>query len=85
MRGLMIAAATIGLLVSAGSAMAAQEAQGTISQVNPTTGTLTLRNGQTYTFSNPTVLIGFMPGENVGVTYTGNNQGIGAFDPDRAR
>ncbi|MBZ9934764.1 DUF1344 domain-containing protein [Mesorhizobium sp. BR1-1-16] len=84
MRGLMIAAATIGLLVSAGSAMAAQEAQGTISQVNPATGTLTLQNGQTYTFSNPTVLIGFIPGENIGVTYTGNNQGIGAFDPDRA-
>ncbi|SHE74568.1 Protein of unknown function [Kaistia soli DSM 19436] len=85
MRGLMIAAATIGLLVSAGSAMAAQETRGTISQVNPATGTLTLRNGETYTFSNPTVLIGFIPGENVGVTYSGNNQGIGAFDPDRAR
>ncbi len=85
MRGLMIAAATIGLLVSAGSAMAAEEANGTVSSVNPSAGTLTLRNGATYTFANPTVLIGFMPGDKVGVTYTGNNQGIGAFNPDRAR
>ncbi len=85
MRGLMIAAATIGLLASAGSAMAAQEAKGTISSVNPSAGTLTLRNGATYTFSNPSVLIGFIPGDDVGVTYTGQNQGIGAFDPDRAR
>ncbi len=85
MRGLFITVATLGLLASAGSALAAEEAKGTISSVDASAGTLTLRNGATYTFANPSVLIGFMPGDDVGVTYSGQNQGIGAFDPDRAR
>ena len=84
MRKLMIAAATIGLLASAGAAVAAEQTQGTVQSVNASTGTLTLQSGQTYTFSDRTVLIGVMPGDTVGVTYTGQNQGIGAFNPDPA-
>lgn len=84
MRGLMIAAATIGLLGSAGGAFAAEQVTGTVSSVNPQAGTLTLGSGQTYTFQNPTVLFGIMPGDYVGVTYTGEDTGIGAFNPDPA-
>lgn len=84
MRGLMIAAATIGLLASAGAAFAAEQTEGTVRSVNANTGTLTLRSGQTYTFQDSSVLLGIMPGDYVGVTYTGQDRGIGAFNPDPA-
>jgi len=58
----MIAAATIGFMASAGAAFAAEQATGTVASVNPQAGTLTLGSGQTYTFQNPSVLIGIMPG-----------------------
>lgn len=84
MRGLMIAAATIGLLASAGAAMATEQATGTVSSVNASAGTLTLQSGQSYTFSDRSVLIGIMPGDYVGVSYTGQGQGIGAYNPEPA-
>jgi hypothetical protein len=64
-----IAAASLALIASCGVALAVDDT-GTITQVNPTVGTITLDNGKTYVLPpylqadfNPTV------GEKVKVTY----------------
>ncbi|MBN9025459.1 MULTISPECIES: DUF1344 domain-containing protein [Kaistia] len=80
MRHLALFAASVALLAS-GAAYAAEEVEGSVTSVNVANGTLTLQSGQTFTFTNPAVLYGILPGQNVGVTYTGQNQGITAFDP----
>lgn len=81
MRKLMIAAASVAFLASGAAAFAAQETEGSVTSVNVANGTLTLQSGQTFTFANPAVLYGILPGQNVGVSYTGENHGITAFDP----
>ncbi|MCX5494612.1 DUF1344 domain-containing protein [Kaistia dalseonensis] len=83
MRNLMIAAASVAFLASAGAAVAAEQTIGTAVSVNPASGTLTLQNGQTYQFANGAQLYGILPGQVVGVTANGN-QGVGAFNPNRA-
>ena len=84
MRNLIIAAATAAFLASGAAAMAAQQTEGTVQSVNAATGTLTLQGGQSFTFANGSVLKGILPGSVVGVTYYGESQGIGAFDPHPA-
>ncbi|MET4632090.1 DUF1344 domain-containing protein [Kaistia defluvii] len=81
MRHLVLAAASVALLSSGAVAYAAEEVEGSVESVNVGHGTLTLQSGQTFTFANPAVLYGIVPGQSVGVSYTGRNQGITAFDP----
>lgn len=85
MRKLMIVAATIGLIATTGAALASQETQGKVQTVSTATGTLTLVSGQTFTFSNHNALTGLMPGDWIAVTYSGENEGIAAFNPSLAR
>jgi streptogramin lyase len=84
MRNLLIAAASVALLASAGSAFAAEQTDGTVQSVDAANGSLTLQSGQTFKFANGTQLYGVAPGQTIGVTYEGN-QGIGAFDPNPAK
>lgn len=81
MRHLALAAVSVAFLASGAAAYAAEEVEGSVTSVNVGNGTLTLQSGQTFTFANPAVLYGILPGQNVGVTYTGQNKGITAFDP----
>ena len=80
MRKLAFAVASLALIASGASAIAAEETTGQVETVNASTGTLTLKTGQSFHFANGSVLLGLMPGEDVGVTANGS-QGIGAFDP----
>ena len=80
MRNLIIAAASVAFLASGASAIAAEQAEGTVVQVNAASGTLTLQDGQTFTFANGKQLYGIVPGQTVGVTHNGN-EGVGAFNP----
>jgi hypothetical protein len=83
MRKFAIAAASLAFLASGAAAFAAEQTTGTIQSVNPANGTLTLQSGQSYKFTNASVLYGLLPGQEVGVTANGS-QGIGAFDPHPA-
>lgn len=81
MRNLIIAAASVALLASAGSAFAAQQVEGTVQSVDAAQGTLTLQSGESFRFANGAMLYGVLPGEDIGVSYEGNT-GIGAFNPN---
>lgn len=83
MRKTILAAASATLLATSASAFAAEQTIDSVVIVNPTTGTLTLRNGETYHFANGAQLLGFLPGQTVGVAHNGT-EGIGIYDPDPA-
>ena len=83
MRNLIIAAASVAFLASGAAAMAAEQTECTVTSVNAPNGTLTLQDGQTFTFANGTQLYGILPGQTVGVTHDGS-QGLGAFNPKPA-
>lgn len=80
MRNLILAAASVAFLASGASAIAAEQIEGKVQSVNPASGTLTLQSGESFRFNNGTVLYGFLPGSDVGVTHVGA-EGIGAFNP----
>ncbi|WEK52325.1 MAG: DUF1344 domain-containing protein [Candidatus Kaistia colombiensis] len=83
MRNLIIAAAAAAFLASGAAAIAAEQTEGTVISVNASNGTLTLQDGQTFTFANGTQLYGILPGQTVGVSHNGG-QGLGAFNPKPA-
>ncbi|MCX5580607.1 DUF1344 domain-containing protein [Kaistia terrae] len=80
MRNLILAAASVAFLASGAAAIAAEETEGTVTNVNVSTGTLTLQDGHTYKFANGNQLLGVLPGQVVGVSHQGNT-GIAAFNP----
>jgi len=84
MRNLILAAASVAFLASGASAMAAEQTEGTVTQVNAANGSLTLQGGQTFTFANGKQLLGIFPGQSIGVSHEGD-QGLGAFPATRAR
>lgn len=69
MKKFVLAASSVAFLATAGSAFAAQEAIGTVSQVNGST--LTLTNGESFRVENPRAVIGFVPGDTVVVGHDG--------------
>ncbi|MCX5497378.1 DUF1344 domain-containing protein [Kaistia dalseonensis] len=83
MRHLMIAAALAAFIGSTAGAVAASQTEGTVQSVNATSGTLVLDTGETFTFANSLVLRGILPGQPIAVTYRGQGQGVGAFNPHR--
>jgi opacity protein-like surface antigen len=83
MRNLIIAAASVAFLASGAAAIAAEQTEGTVISVNPTSGSLTLQDGQTFNFANGTQLLGILPGQTVGVSHLGT-EGLGAFNPNPA-
>jgi hypothetical protein len=81
-KAISVAAVLAGLFIGS-SAIAAEQTTGVISSINAATGTLTLQSGETFSFSNPAGLYGFLPGDRVGVAHRGS-QGINAYDPHPA-
>lgn len=80
MRNLVLAAASVAFLASGAAAIAAEETEGTVTNVNVSTGTLTLQDGQIYQFANGKQLLGVLPGQTVGVSHQGS-KGIATFNP----
>ncbi|MCX5496030.1 hypothetical protein OSH11_15050 [Kaistia dalseonensis] len=80
MRNLLMTAAALALIAQVTPAFAADQIEGTVLRVSPATGMLQLQTGETFQFSNGAVLYGLLPGQQVGVTYSGSH-GIGAFNP----
>jgi len=83
MRKFILAAASVALLASGATAFAAEQIEGKVQSVNPTSGTLVLQSGQSFQFQNGAQLYGLAPGDAVGVTYNGT-EGVGAFNPHPA-
>lgn len=83
MRKLILAAASLAFLASGAAAIAAEETEGTVINVNASAGTLTLQGGQTYHFTNGNQLLGVVPGQVIGVAHQGS-EGLGAFNPHPA-
>ncbi|HWJ75407.1 MAG TPA: hypothetical protein VNX29_19785 [Kaistia sp.] len=79
----MIALVAAALAGSSVAAVAAEQTKGIVEQVDASRGTLRLQSGETFTFANPAVLYGLLPGERVGVSHDGAD-GIAAFDPHPA-
>jgi hypothetical protein len=83
MKASMLAMVAV-LLSSVTVAVAEEQTNGIVQDVNVSTGTLKLQSGQTFTFENGAVLTGLLPGQRVGVSHVGN-KGIDAFNPHPAR
>ena len=83
MRNLAYLAAFAFTLSAPITAFALEETVGIVTSVNPASGMLMLQSGQWYDFPNGNLLLGFLPGDEVGVTHDGTT-GIGAFDPEPA-
>jgi streptogramin lyase len=84
MRSLIIAAASVAFLASGAAAFAADQTEGTVASVNASEGTLVLKSGESFKFQNGAQLLGVVPGQDIGVTYTGQGNGVGAFNPHPA-
>ncbi|BCP55914.1 hypothetical protein K32_45310 [Kaistia sp. 32K] len=62
-----------GLILTTGSALAADTFGGVVARTNPMTGEVTLLGGSTFQVSEPMLLHGVAPGEHVIVTVNPNN------------
>jgi len=80
----LIALVAAALAGSSVAAIAAEQTKGIVEQVDTGRGTLRLQSGETFTFRNPAVLYGLLPGARVGVSHDGS-EGIIAYDPHPAR
>ncbi|WP_084640190.1 hypothetical protein [Kaistia adipata] len=65
--------ASVGLVLSAGAALAADTYNGVVARANPMTGEVMLLGGATFVVSEPSLLHGVAPGEHVIVTVSPNN------------
>ncbi len=79
---MVILAATAGFLLSPNFA-SAEEVDGIVQSVSLPERTLSLQSGQTFTFENVSALYGIVPGQRIGVSFSGT-KGIAAFDPHPA-
>ena len=68
MRKIAIALPLIMLVGSAGAALAVDVDAGTVRTINSASGSVTLIDGRTFKISNPSLLMGLIPGEKVVVT-----------------
>lgn len=68
MRKIAFALPLIMLVGSAGAALAVDVDAGTVRTINSASGSVTLIDGRTFKVSNPTLLMGLIPGEKVVVT-----------------
>ncbi|MBB5752097.1 hypothetical protein [Prosthecomicrobium pneumaticum] len=72
MKTLALATASVAFLAAAaGSALAAQQADGTVGSV--TANTITFTNGQSFRLEHPNEALGFIPGDTVSVGYQNEN------------
>lgn len=76
----IILIATAAFLGSAVAAIAAQQTDGVVQNIDTATGTLELQSGQSFTFKNGSLLYGLLPGDRVGVSHDGS-AGIDTYDP----
>ena len=79
----IIAIALAAFLGSVVAAVAAQQTDGIVEQVDVAAGTLLLQSGQTFKFKNGNLLEGLLPGQLVGVSHEGD-MGIDAYNPHPA-
>jgi hypothetical protein len=73
MKKITLLLALSGLVLTTGSALAADVYNGVVARADPMTGEVTLLGGSTFQVSEPVLLHGLAPGEHVIVTVNENN------------
>ncbi|MCX5519941.1 hypothetical protein OSH10_15980 [Kaistia defluvii] len=84
MRNFIIVAASVAFLASGAAAIAAEQADGTVSSVNASTSTLSLRTGQTFLSQDGRQLLRILPVQRLGIM-TNETDGVGTYNPTPVR